>query len=58
MQVEYYNSGVDTVRAAVQFAIAEDSCYYVGPNGDPWHNGVCRDYVPNQNGTPLTLAPG
>jgi hypothetical protein len=58
VQVEYYNSGADTVSAAVQFAITEDSCYYVGSNGDAWHNGVLRDYVPNQNGTPITLAPG
>jgi len=58
VQVEYYNSGADTINAAVQFVITEDSCYYVGTNGDAWHNGVCRDYVPNQYGTPLTLAPG
>jgi len=58
VQVEYYNSGSDTVKAAVQFAITEDSCNYVGSNGDAWHNGVLRDYVPNQNGTPITLPPG
>jgi hypothetical protein len=58
VQVEYYNVGADTVKAAVQFVITEDSCYYVGSNGDAWHNGVCRDYVPNQNGTPITLAGG
>jgi hypothetical protein len=38
--------------------ITEDSLYYTGPNGDPLHNNVCRDYVPNQNGTTLTLGPG
>jgi hypothetical protein len=58
VQVEYYNSGTDTINAAVQFVITEDSINYVGSNGDAWHNGVCRDYVPNQNGTPITLAPG
>jgi hypothetical protein len=58
VQVEYYNSGADTIKAAVQFAITEDSCYYLGSNGDAWHNGVLRDYVPNQNGTPVTIAPG
>jgi len=38
--------------------ITEDSCYYVGPNGDPWHNHVCRDYIPNQSGTVLTVPAG
>jgi hypothetical protein len=58
VQVEYYNSGADTVNAAVQFVITEDSIYYVGYNGDEWHNHVCRDYVPDQYGTAVTLAPG
>ena len=58
VQVECYNSGGDAINAAVQFAITEDSIYYPSPNGDTWHNGVCRDYVPNQNGTPVTLAAG
>ena len=58
VQVQCYNTGADTVNAALQFVITEDSCYYVGPNGDPWHNHVCRDYVPDQNGTSVTLAGG
>jgi hypothetical protein len=58
VQVECYNSSANSIDAAVQFVITEDSCYYVGPNGDPWHNHVCRDYVPNQNGTSVTLAAG
>jgi len=56
--VECCNSGLDSIDAAVQFVITEDSCYFVGPNGDPWHNHVCRDYVPTQTGTPVTLAAG
>jgi hypothetical protein len=58
VQVECYNAGTDTVDAALQFVITEDSLYYVGSNGDPWHNHVCRDYVPDQNGTAVTLAGG
>jgi hypothetical protein len=58
VQVECHNAGSDEITAALQFAITEDSLYYVGPNGDSWHNGVCRDYVPNQAGTPVTLAAG
>ena len=58
VQVECYNAGSSTIDAALQFAITEDSLYYTGPNGDPLHNGVCRDYVPNQYGTAVTLAAG
>ena len=58
VQVECYNSGASSIDAALQFVITEDSINYTGPNGDPWHNHVCRDYVPDQNGTPVTLAAG
>ena len=58
VQVECYNSGANAIDAALQFVITEDSINYTGSNGDPWHNHVCRDYVPNQNGTPVTLAAG
>ena len=59
LQVECYNGGTTPITtAALQFAITEDSINYTGPNGDPWHNGVCRDYVPNQNGTAVTLGVG
>jgi hypothetical protein len=59
VRVECYNAGaIPIVAAGLQVAITEDSLYYTGPNGDPLHNHVCRDYVPNQNGTTLTLGPG
>jgi hypothetical protein len=58
VRVECYNSGADTINARLEFAITEDSLYYVGSNGDPWHNHVLRDYVPDQNGTAVSLAPG
>jgi hypothetical protein len=59
LKVEVCNGGaIPLISAALQVAITEDSINYTGPNGDPWHNGVCRDYVPNQNGTTLTLGPG
>jgi hypothetical protein len=58
LQVECYNSGADSISAALQVAITEDSIYYHTNTGDDWHNGVCRDYVPNQNGTPVTLPGG
>ena len=58
LKVECHNSGASAISAALQFAITEDSLYYLSSNGDTWHNHVCRDYVPNQNGTPVTLAAG
>ncbi len=58
VQVECYNSGSDSISAVLQIAIAEDSVRFRGPNGDSIHNGVCRDYVPNQNGTSVTLPAG
>jgi hypothetical protein len=58
VQVECFNSGGSSIDAAVQFVITEDSIYYVGSNGDAWHNHVCRDYVPDQNGTAVTIAAG
>jgi hypothetical protein len=59
LAVECYNSGADSIiSAGLQLAITEDSVRYTGSNGDSIHNGVLRDYVPNPNGTVITLAPG
>jgi hypothetical protein len=58
VKVECHNAGVDSINAAVQIVITEDSINYTGPNGDPWHNHVCRDYVPTIAGTPVTLPAG
>jgi hypothetical protein len=58
VQVECYNGGLTAIDAALQVVITEDSCYYLGSNGDPWHNHVCRDYLPDHHGTPVTLAAG
>ncbi|MCL6465669.1 MAG: Omp28-related outer membrane protein [candidate division WOR-3 bacterium] len=52
------NDSTDDITARVSVVITEDSCYYAGPNGDPWHNHVCRDYIPNQSGTVLTIPAG
>jgi hypothetical protein len=42
----------------VILVITEDSLYYSAPNGDVWHNHVARDFVPNQNGQVVSIAPG
>lgn len=52
------NDSSAEITARVSVVITEDSCYYVGPNGDPWHNHVCRDYIPDQNGTIVTIPAG
>jgi hypothetical protein len=58
LKVECHNGGATSIDAALLVALTEDSIYFDAPNGDPWHNHVCRDYIPDENGTPVTLAPG
>jgi hypothetical protein len=55
VQAELISWASLNTNANVYVVITEDSCYYVGPNGDPWHNHVCRDYIPDQNGTAVTV---
>jgi hypothetical protein len=57
IQAEFVNSSGSSISAAALIAITEDSIYYVGTNGDYWHNHVGRDYVPDQNGTGVTIPP-
>ncbi|MCX6843431.1 MAG: T9SS type A sorting domain-containing protein [candidate division WOR-3 bacterium] len=56
--LECLNGGSTEINAALQVVITEDSLHYTGPNGDPIHNHVCRDYVPDQNGTSVTIPAG
>ncbi len=56
--VECFNNSSSPITAALQIAITEDSLYYPSSNGDTWHNRVFRDYVPNINGTPVTVPAG
>jgi hypothetical protein len=52
---EFVNGTSSSISGTALAAITEDSLYYVAPNGDPWHNHVGRDYIPNQNGTAVTV---
>jgi hypothetical protein len=52
------NSSGAPIGASAFVVITEDSINYNGPNGDPWHNHVCRDYVPDQNGTAVAIPAG
>jgi hypothetical protein len=51
----FVNETDGPIQATAFAAITEDSLYYQGPNGDPWHNHVCRDYLPDQYGTAVDL---
>jgi len=58
LYAKYRNDSTATVIARIYFVVTEDSCYYVGSNGDPWHNHVARDYLPTQTGILDTIAAG
>ncbi len=58
VQAVFYNQGLAPVNGTCEMVITEDSLYYVGPNGDPWHNHVCRDYLPDHLGTPVSVPGG
>jgi len=55
---KFRNDSTATLRGRVIWVITEDSLYFVGPNGDAWHNHVARDYLPTQNGQSVIIAPG
>jgi hypothetical protein len=54
----YRNDSTASITGRALFVITEDSIYYAGTNGDCWHNHVARDYLPDQNGQVITIAPG
>lgn len=54
-EIEVVNDGLQPLEAACYVVVTEDSIYYSAPNGDEWHNHVCRDFVPDQYGTPVTV---
>ncbi len=58
INAQFRNDGSTTLSGRVLYVITEDSLYYLGPNGDPWHNHVARDYIPNQNGQSVSVPAG
>jgi hypothetical protein len=58
INARYRNDSTISLTGRAYFVVTEDSCYYVGSNGDAWHNHVARDYLPNQLGTLGTIAAG
>jgi hypothetical protein len=54
----FRNDSSATVLGRAILVITEDSLYYPAPNYDSIHNHVARDYLPDQNGLALSVAPG
>jgi hypothetical protein len=52
------NFGQDTVTANLLSVLVEDSLYYMGSNGHPWHHQVMRKMLPSAYGQAITLYPG
>lgn len=48
-------SGIDNV---VHFVLTESDIHYTGPNGDPIHDQVMRDMLPDANGHALNISQG
>lgn len=55
---QFRNDSPQAITGRVYFVITEDSLYFVGSNGDPWHNHVARDYLPDEIGEEITVAAG
>ncbi len=55
---QFRNDSPQAIPGRVYFVITEDSLYFVGSNGDPWHNHVARDYLPDEVGEEVTVAVG
>jgi len=58
VNIRLRNDSTVTITGRVNIVITEDSLYYLGPNGDPWHNHVARDYVPSYIGQYVTIPAG
>jgi hypothetical protein len=56
--VQVRNDSTATIsNSKVYICITEDSLYNVDPNGHAWHNHMFRDFLPDQNGDTVTVAP-
>ncbi len=52
------HTGQDTISAHLYSVLVEDSLYYLGSNGHPWHHQVMRKMLPSSYGKAITLYPG
>jgi hypothetical protein len=58
VQAVFYNNDTAAAVGKCHMVITEDSINYSAPNGDQWHSHVCRDYLPDQLGTEISIPPG
>ncbi len=58
VNVHLQNDSTATINGRVIVVITEDSLYYMAPNGVNWHNHVPRDYLPDHNGSLVSIPPG
>ena len=58
VNVYLQNDSAATIDGRVIVVITEDSLFYAAPNGVNWHNHVPRDYLPDYNGTTVSISPG
>lgn len=54
----FRNDSTASITGRVIAAITEDSIYYPAPNGVIWHCNVPRDYLPDDSGEVVSIAPG
>ncbi len=54
----FRNDSTAQINGRVLMVITEDSLFYPAPNGVVWHSNVPRDYLPDHNGTLVTIPPG
>jgi len=52
------NDSTASINGRVIVAITEDSLLYAAPNGVMIHCNVPRDFIPDDSGTTVTIAPG
>jgi hypothetical protein len=55
---EFLNTSGSDITANAYFVVTEDSVVSDQPNGDTLNNHVCREYIPDANGTSVTVPAG
>lgn len=58
VNVYLQNDSSAAIDGRVVVVITEDSLYYMAPNGVEWHNHVPRDYLPDHNGSLVSIPSG
>ncbi|OGC38903.1 hypothetical protein A2Y85_01725 [candidate division WOR-3 bacterium RBG_13_43_14] len=56
--IRFQNDSSAAIDGRVIIVITEDSLFYPAPNGAMWHCHVPRDYLPDNNGTIVSMPAG